>query len=198
MYGTVGRWDDAAQVRILQRDQGFKKSPGCSWIEIGGVVHAFIGGDRSHPQYPQINNKIDELLVEMKRLGYHGESSYVLQDVEDEEKEQILLYHSEKLAIAFGILNLNPNKPILVTKNLRVCGDCHTAIKLISLITKRNITERDYEGGTAGCRNHIAFAGWPEPVHLGFQNEFHSLFQEWVRIITITTLMTDEEILQGL
>ncbi|KAF2320078.1 hypothetical protein GH714_023106 [Hevea brasiliensis] len=58
--------------------------------------------------------------------------------------------------------------------------------------------ERDYEGGTAGCRNHIAFAGWPEPVHLGFQNEFHSLFQEWVRIITITTLMTDEEILQGL
>ncbi|KAF2320077.1 hypothetical protein GH714_023104 [Hevea brasiliensis] len=58
MYGTVGRWDDAAQVRILQRDQGFKKSPGCSWIEIGGVVHAFIGGDRSHPQYPQIKTKL--------------------------------------------------------------------------------------------------------------------------------------------
>lgn len=157
MYSTVGRWDDAAQIRILQREQGFKKSPGCSWIEIGGVVHAFFGGDRSHPHSPQINNKIDELLVEMRRLGYHGEASYVLQDVEDEEKEHILLYHSEKLAIAFGLLNLSPNKPILVTKNLRVCGDCHTAIKLISLITKRNITVRDasrfhhFKDGICNC-----------------------------------------------
>ncbi|KDP42446.1 hypothetical protein JCGZ_00243 [Jatropha curcas] len=143
MYSTVGRWDDAAHVRTMQRDQGFKKSPGCSWIEIDGVFHAFIGGDRSHPQSPQIHSKINELFVEMKRLGYHGESSYVFQDVEEEEKEKILLYHSEKLAIAFGILSLSPNKPIVVTKNLRVCGDCHTAIKFISLITKRNITVRD-------------------------------------------------------
>ncbi|KAF5734071.1 pentatricopeptide repeat-containing protein [Tripterygium wilfordii] len=157
MYSAVGRWDDAAQIRIMQKDLGFKKSPGCSWIEIGGVVHAFIGGDRSHPQSVEINKKLDELLAEMKKLGYCAESSFVLQDIEEEEKERILLYHSEKLAIAFGILRLGPSKPILITKNLRVCGDCHTAIKLITLVTKRDITVRDasrfhhFKNGICNC-----------------------------------------------
>ncbi|XP_050210009.1 pentatricopeptide repeat-containing protein At3g16610 [Mercurialis annua] len=157
MYSTVGRWHEAAEVRITQKDQGFMKSPGCSWIEIGGVVHAFIGGDTSHPQSPRIKQKLTELLVEMKKLGYKGESTFVFHDVEEEEKEQILLYHSEKLAIAFGILSLSPNKSILVTKNLRVCGDCHAAIKLISLITKRDITVRDasrfhhFRNGICNC-----------------------------------------------
>ncbi|KAL3598048.1 hypothetical protein D5086_005966 [Populus alba] len=89
MYSAVGRWDDAAQVRITQKEQGFEKSPGCSWIEISGVVHTFVGGGyRSHPQLAQISNKLDELLVEMKRLGYQTESSCVFQDVEEEEKER--------------------------------------------------------------------------------------------------------------
>ncbi|KAB1212133.1 hypothetical protein CJ030_MR5G004759 [Morella rubra] len=120
IYSAVGRWDDAEDVRITQKDRGFKKSPGCSWVEVNGVIHAFVGGDRSHPESSQINRKLDELLVEMKRLGYRAESSFVLQDVEEEEKERILLYHSEKLAIAFAILSLSPTKPILITKNLRV------------------------------------------------------------------------------
>ncbi|KAJ7975335.1 Pentatricopeptide repeat-containing protein [Quillaja saponaria] len=70
IYSSVGRWDDAAQVRILQRDQGYKKSPGCSWIEIAGLIHGFINGDQSHPQSAEINKKLEELLVEMKKLGY--------------------------------------------------------------------------------------------------------------------------------
>lgn len=160
MYSAVGRWDDAAYVRIMQKDRGFKKSPGCSWVEINGVIHAFVGGDRSHPQSSYINRKLEELLVEMKRLGYRAESSFVLQDVEEEEKERILLYHSEKLAIAFGILSLSPNKSILVTKNLRVCVDCHTAIKYITLITKREITVRDasrfhhFRNGICNCGDY--------------------------------------------
>ncbi|CAI0441448.1 unnamed protein product [Linum tenue] len=158
MYSNIGRWDDAAQVRLAQKELGFAKSPGCSWIEVAGIVHAFVGGgDRSHPQSEEINQKLDELEVDMKRLGYRAESSYVFHDVEEEEKDEILLYHSEKLAIAFGILSLSPSKPILVTKNLRVCGDCHNAIKLISLITKREITVRDasrfhhFKDGSCNC-----------------------------------------------
>eukprot|EP00256_Glycine_max_P070627 XP_025985222.1 pentatricopeptide repeat-containing protein At4g02750-like [Glycine max] len=120
IYSSVGRWDDAAQIRSIQRHQGYKKSPGCSWIEISGAIHGFIGGDRSHPQSVSINNKLQELLVQMKKLGYHADSGFVLHDVEEEEKEQILLYHSEKIAIAFGILNTSPSNPILVTKNLRL------------------------------------------------------------------------------
>lgn len=160
IYSAVGRWDDAEDVRITQKDRGFKKSPGCSWVEVNGVIHAFVGGDRSHPESSQIKRKLDELLVEMKRLGYRAESSFVLQDVEEEEKERILLYHSEKLAIAFAILSLSPTKPILITKNLRVCVDCHSAIKYISLITKRDITVRDasrfhhFRNGICNCGDY--------------------------------------------
>ncbi|KAF9624724.1 hypothetical protein IFM89_013262 [Coptis chinensis] len=143
IYSAGGRWNDAANVRVVQKDQGFKKSPGCSWVEISGTVHAFVGGDRSHPLSAKICDKLDELLVEMKKLGYQADIGFVLQDVEEEEKEISLLYHSEKLAIAFAILSLSADKPIYVTKNLRVCGDCHAAIKLISKITNRVISVRD-------------------------------------------------------
>ncbi|KAL8216956.1 hypothetical protein R6Q57_023793 [Mikania cordata] len=157
IYSTVNRWDDAAQTRVLQREKGFKKSPGCSWVEINGVVHAFVGGDRSHPQWLLINKRLNELLVAMKILGYDGDYSFVLQDVEEEEKEHILLYHSEKLAVALGDLSLLPGKPILVTKNLRVCVDCHTTLKYMSAVTNRTITVRDtirfhhFKDGTCNC-----------------------------------------------
>ncbi|KAL2938801.1 hypothetical protein RDABS01_022250 [Bienertia sinuspersici] len=157
IYSCAGRWEDAASVRIIQRDQGFKKRPGCSWVEINGTIHAFIGGDYSHPLSEHIYKKLEELLTEMKRLGYQASSGAVFQDVEEEEKEQILLYHSEKLAIAFATLSLSPGQPIFVTKNLRVCGDCHDAIKYITLVTKREITVRDtsrfhhFKDGVCSC-----------------------------------------------
>jgi hypothetical protein len=65
-------------------------------------------------------------------------------DVEDEEKEQTLVHHSEKLAIAFCLLSTPPGEAIRVTKNLRVCTDCHTTIKLRSRIAHREIIIRDY------------------------------------------------------
>nr|GMD36740.1 pentatricopeptide repeat-containing protein At3g16610 [Ipomoea batatas]GMD38360.1 pentatricopeptide repeat-containing protein At3g16610 [Ipomoea batatas] len=159
LYSTAGRWDDAAHIRIVQKDSGFKKSPGCSWVEVNGNVHAFVGGDQSHPQSAKINEKLNELYFEMKKLGYRSEFDFVYQDVEEEEKEQILLYHSEKLAVAFALLNLKPSKPILVTKNLRVCVDCHTALKYITTITKREITVRDasrfhhFRDGVCSCKD---------------------------------------------
>nr|GMD33374.1 pentatricopeptide repeat-containing protein At3g16610 [Ipomoea batatas] len=159
LYSTAGRWDDAAHIRIVQKDSGFKKSPGCSWVEVNGNVHAFVGGDQSHPQSAKINEKLNELSFEMKKLGYRSEFEFVYQDVEEEEKEQILLYHSEKLAVAFALLNLKPSKPILVTKNLRVCVDCHTALKYITTITKREITVRDasrfhhFRDGVCSCKD---------------------------------------------
>ncbi|KAL5723659.1 hypothetical protein ACHQM5_007032 [Ranunculus cassubicifolius] len=159
IYSAGGRWTDAENVRIVQKDQGFKKSPGCSWVEVCGTVHAFVGGDQSHPLSTKIYEKLDELLFEMKKHGYQAETGFVLQDVEVEEKESSLLYHSEKLAIAFAILSLSPDKPIVVTKNLRVCGDCHSAIKLISKIKNRAISVRDatrfhhFNDGSCSCKD---------------------------------------------
>jgi hypothetical protein len=67
----------------------------------------------------------------------------VLQDIDDEHKEAVLAQHSERLAIAFGLIATPKGSPLLIIKNLRVCGDCHLVIKLIAKIEEREIVVRD-------------------------------------------------------
>ncbi|XP_062215049.1 pentatricopeptide repeat-containing protein At3g16610 [Phragmites australis] len=159
IFSAAGRFDEAAEVRVIQKVKGFKKSPGCSWIEINGSLHAFVGGDQSHSRSPDIYQELDNILIDIKKLGYQADTSFVLQDLEEEEKEKALLYHSEKLAIAFGILSLSEDKTIFVTKNLRVCGDCHTAIKYMTLVRNRAIIVRDanrfhhFKNGQCSCED---------------------------------------------
>jgi hypothetical protein len=76
-------------------------------------------------------------------LGMCPDTKFVLHDVEEEEKLFQLCHHSENLAIAFGLINTPPGTLLCITKNLRVCSDCHTSIKFISKIVGRAITVRD-------------------------------------------------------
>ena len=57
---------------------------------------------------------------QMECLNMHRmpDTSFVLYDVSEEEKKSLVLSHSEKLAIAFWIINTNPGMPIEITKNL--------------------------------------------------------------------------------
>lgn len=65
----------------------------------------------------------------------HPDDSFVLYDVDEEQKSHDLRYHIERQAVAFGILKVPEGRPICVMKNLRVCGDCHSAIQLIAKVT---------------------------------------------------------------
>eukprot|EP01018_Ginkgo_biloba_P026430 Gb_07153 [translate_table: standard] len=143
IYAKAGKWHEVTRVRTMMKDKGLKKKPGCSWIEVSNRVHTFFVGDRSHPQSERIYAMLDSLAGQMKEAGYVPEIHSVLHDVEEDEKEYILCYHSEKLAVAFGIISTCPGAPIRVTKNLRVCGDCHSFIKYISKIVEREIIVRD-------------------------------------------------------
>ncbi|CAI0545071.1 unnamed protein product [Linum tenue] len=67
-----------------------------------------------------------------------------------EGKELGLAYHSEKLALAFGLLVVPSGAVIRIYKNLRVCGDCHTAFKYISSLYDRHIVLRD-----SNCFHHF-------------------------------------------
>eukprot|EP01018_Ginkgo_biloba_P030286 Gb_21437 [translate_table: standard] len=160
IYAAAGRWADVAKVRTVLKDTGLKKSPGCSWIEVKNNVHSFLVGDRSHPQSVKIYAMLEALAGQMKEAGYVSERSFVLHDVEEEEKEDILCTHSEKLAIAFGLISMSPGTSIQVTKNLRVCGDCHNAIKFISKIVGREIIVRDairfhhFKDGLCSCGDY--------------------------------------------
>lgn len=103
---------------------------------------------------------LDSLAGQMVEEGYTPDMNFVLQDVEEEEKENVLYGHSEKLAIAFGLMNTCPGIPIRITKNLRVCGDCHIATKFISKITTREIIVRDanrfhhFKNGRCSCGDY--------------------------------------------
>eukprot|EP01018_Ginkgo_biloba_P016206 Gb_38679 [translate_table: standard] len=165
IYAAAGRWDDVAKVRKMMDDRGVKKEAGLSWIEVRNMVHRFVVRDRSHPQTEDIYAKLEELTSQMKEAGYKPNTRLVLHDVEEEQKEQFLSHHSEKLAIAFGLISMPPGTPIRIVKNLRVCADCHTATKFISKIAEREVVVRDasryhhFKDGLCSCGDYCVLFG---------------------------------------
>lgn len=160
IYASKGKWKEVDKIRDIMRDKGLRKNPGCSWIEVKNKVHMLLAGDKSLSQMAQILEKLHKLSMEMKRAGYSPHTDYVLQDVEEQEKEHILCGHSEKLAVVFGILNTSQGSPLRVTKNLRICGDCHAVIKFISRFEGREIFVRDtnryhhFKDGDCSCGDY--------------------------------------------
>ncbi|KAH9317982.1 hypothetical protein KI387_019751, partial [Taxus chinensis] len=160
IYADVGRWDGVQKVRKMMKDKGIKKVPGFSWIEVHKMVHTFCVGDRSHPQTQGIYAMLENLSWEVKAAGYIPNTRLALNNVEELEKKLFLHPHSEMLAIAFGLLNTPPGTTIRVVKNLRVCGDCHTATKIMSKIVAREIVVRDanrfhhFEQGECSCGDY--------------------------------------------
>ncbi|KAJ8772578.1 hypothetical protein K2173_027755 [Erythroxylum novogranatense] len=160
IYASKSKWVQVDSVREMMKSRGLRKNPGCSWIEIKNRVHMLMAGDKSHPQMSQINVKLAELIMEMKRSGYIPHTDYVLQDVDEQDKEQILCGHSEKLAVVLGILNTSSGSSLRVIKNLRICGDCHSVIKFISRYEQREIFVRDtnrfhhFVNGVCSCGDY--------------------------------------------
>ncbi|MQL89389.1 hypothetical protein Taro_021965 [Colocasia esculenta] len=143
IYANAGMWSDAERMRTLVKCRGLVKPPGYSSVELRGRIHVFLSGDKEHPQHEEIYSYLAMLMEKMHAAGYVTDTGSVLHDVDQEEKETVLHLHSEKLAVAFGIMNTLPGAAIQVIKNLRICGDCHTAIKVISKIASREIVIRD-------------------------------------------------------
>ncbi|CAK9276750.1 unnamed protein product [Sphagnum jensenii] len=157
IYAAAGLWDDVEKVRNSMKDRGVKKEPGRTWIELGDQTHSFMIEDRSHPQSEKIYAELDRLGKLIQTAGYVPDTRFVVHDVDEKLKEVALCYHSEKLAIAFGIINMPSGTPIRIIKNLRVCTDCHTFTKFISKITGREIVARDsrrfhhFKNGLCSC-----------------------------------------------
>lgn len=160
IYANSQKWDDAAEVRRSMRARGVKKEPGCSWIEVSKQIHAFILGDNSHPRTEEIKRELGQLIQRLVRVGYVPDTNFVLQDLEGEQMEDSLQYHSEKLAIVFGLMSLPNEKTIRIRKNLRICGDCHIFAKLVAQLENRVIVIRDpiryhhFQDGVCSCGDY--------------------------------------------
>ncbi|CAM6092823.1 unnamed protein product [Calypogeia fissa] len=160
IYASAGKWDSRAKIQRQRWKNSMKKDPGCTWIEVNSKVHTFTVHDQAHPQITEIHEVLNRLSEKMEDAGYVPDVRFVLQDIREEEKVFCLRHHSEKLAIAFGLISTAPGTPLRMFKNLRVCGDCHTAIKFISIIVGRTIIVRDinrfhhFKDGGCSCGDY--------------------------------------------
>ncbi|KAK3000381.1 hypothetical protein RJ639_022336 [Escallonia herrerae] len=159
LHASSGNWQEAADVRKLMAERDLRKEVSCSWITVEGKVHRFVVGDRHHPQTQEIYSKL-------KELKYSRSSSQdVVLSEEDvlhnlPERKAQLLDHSERLAIAFGLISTPCNASIVVFKNLRACKDCHEFAKHVSMVTGRELVIRDsnrfhhFRSGECSCCNY--------------------------------------------
>ncbi|OAY71952.1 Pentatricopeptide repeat-containing protein [Ananas comosus] len=160
IYATARRWDERASVRKLMDERKVKKEAGRSWIQVKNKVHSFVASDRVHPMSDKIYEKLEDMLSRLKGEGYKPDTEYVLHEMEEEQKEDMLFRHSEKLALAFGLMVTPECAPIHIVKNLRICGDCHTVMKMVSDVEGREIVVRDstrfhhFMGGSCSCGDY--------------------------------------------
>ncbi|KDP20969.1 hypothetical protein JCGZ_21440 [Jatropha curcas] len=161
IYALAGRMDRVEIVRNIMIRKRLKKQVGYSTIEVDRRTYLFSMGDKSHPETNEIYRYLDELMSQCRELGYATVSESVMHELEEEEKEFALRYHSEKLAVAFGLLKMsNDEVPIRIVKNLRMCEDCHWAIKYISIVANREIVVRDklrfhhFKDGLCSCQDY--------------------------------------------
>ncbi|KAF8109220.1 hypothetical protein N665_0100s0009 [Sinapis alba] len=160
IYSSTKKWESAQKVRELMKKEGIRKAKGKSWVEFGGVIHRFKAGDTSHTETKAIYKLLEELIQKTKSQGFVPDTDLVLMDVSEEEKEGNLNYHSEKLALAYGILKSSPGSEVRIQKNIRMCSDCHNWIKSVAMLLNRVIIIRDrirfhrFEDGLCSCKDY--------------------------------------------
>ncbi|KAJ3681280.1 hypothetical protein LUZ60_015769 [Juncus effusus] len=155
LYAGAGRMDDVAEIRRLMNDRGVKKEAGRSVIEMNGNLNEFICNGTSHPESKAIYSMLYKMTERVKEEGYKYKS-----EVLHEINEDSLDYHSEKLAIAFGLIHSKKGEILRITKNLRVCKDCHEVSKIVSKVFEREIVVRDrnrfhhFRDGVCSCNDY--------------------------------------------
>ncbi|XP_010503638.1 PREDICTED: pentatricopeptide repeat-containing protein At3g49710-like [Camelina sativa] len=163
MYADAGKWEEMASVRKSMRGKRIRKKPGCSWIEVKKKKHVFVAEDWSHPMIREVNEYLEEMMKKMKKIGYVMDKKWAMvkeDDAGEGEEEMRLGHHSEKLAVAFGLMSTRDGEELVVVKNLRICGDCHNAIKFMSAVAGREIIVRDnlrfhcFKDGKCSCGDY--------------------------------------------
>ncbi|OWM75228.1 hypothetical protein CDL15_Pgr023749 [Punica granatum] len=144
----------------MAKEEEKKKAAKKDILAARSMIHEYRAGDTSHPMTDQLYAQLRRLRVHMKEAGYVPETKCVLHDVDQESKEDALLAHSERLAFSRGLLDTPARSMIRIIKNLRVCPDCHNALKFMSKLVGRKIVMRDakrfhhFEDGDCSCKDY--------------------------------------------
>ncbi|XP_064935293.1 pentatricopeptide repeat-containing protein At1g31920 isoform X2 [Musa acuminata AAA Group] len=150
MYAEAKRWSDAAMTRREMVDRGLVQAPGYSRVEVKGKMHTFVSNDKRHPQRRQVYEMAYQMEWQLRLEGYTPE----------EKRRMVGGAESQKLAIAFALLNTSQGSPIRIITNLRMGKECHTYTALVSTIFEREIMVRDrnrfhcFRRGVCTCGDH--------------------------------------------
>ncbi|XP_047326732.1 pentatricopeptide repeat-containing protein At3g47530-like [Impatiens glandulifera] len=128
IYSSLGIHDEVEETKAMMGEKGIGVSSDCSTIEVNRKVYEFFAEDISHYRKTEVYRMVEEVGQQLRIAGYDGDG---------------LDLHSEKLVIAFGLLSTNPGSTIRVAKNLDVCSDFHSYVKLLSSVYNREIIIRE-------------------------------------------------------
>ncbi|KAH7331573.1 hypothetical protein KP509_20G040800 [Ceratopteris richardii] len=154
ILANTGRLNELYKLEVLRKHVGAKKKPATARIEVNGKVHEFVAHEESSKE---ISSLLRSLTLRARAEGYLPNLDSDFEPDTDETKAIALCEHAEKFAIAFGILNTPQGATLRVTKNLRMCNDCHNASKVIAKLENREIIIRDdscihhFKGGLCSC-----------------------------------------------
>lgn len=160
MYARAQRWTDSAIARTMIAQKALDQAPGACLVEMKRKVFRFVSQDKSHSNWEEIYEMVYQMEWQLKFEGYNPDVSEVLHDVDEEEKRQNLRHHSQKLALAFALINTCKDSTIRIVRNVRMCRDCHTYTKLISVVYNREIVVRDrnrfhhFRDGACSCKDY--------------------------------------------
>ncbi|KDP30372.1 hypothetical protein JCGZ_17101 [Jatropha curcas] len=160
IYAKAKRWEETATIRKEMAYKSFIQTTGFCSVEVNRKVYKFVSQDKSYPQCEQIYEMIDQTEWQLKFEGYSPDTSEILLDVDEEEKRERLKAHSQKLAIALALINTSQGIPIRISRNVRMCNDCHTYTKFISRIYTREIIIRElnrfhhFKNGACSCLDY--------------------------------------------
>ena len=158
--GRLSGESKAGLLPVKASDLAREKQRKANLLEVRSRVHEYRAGDTSHPEKDRIYALIKGLAGTLREGGYVPDTRFVLHDVEQESKEEALLAHSERLATAYGLISSSARSPIRIIKNLRICGDCHSYMKVLSKAAGRELIIRDakrfhhFKDGVCSCRDY--------------------------------------------
>ncbi|MQL97563.1 hypothetical protein Taro_030250 [Colocasia esculenta] len=72
MYSEARKWEEAASVRIMMKRKEVEKKPGCSWLEVNGVLHEFVSVDWSHSQSKDMHQMLGAMGLQCELEAGHG------------------------------------------------------------------------------------------------------------------------------
>ena len=155
LYAKVGMWEKVGKVRQKMESKGLVKERGSSYVEARGEVHEFSAG---HKVNGEIRAKLEEIVGRLELEGYMVNTRCVFGELEGEERRKAVLMHSEKLALAFSLIDGTASKGVVrIAKNHRVCEDCHAFMGKFSGVFKIEVVLREksrfhhFRDGSCSC-----------------------------------------------